>query len=75
MIQRLTFEVIEDGIYGAQVIHQKPLSRYRTPASAARRSFLHPEGMGTCICAEKGDIRYPSILVLKGSAVLLQLHT
>lgn len=77
MIQRADFsEVIEMAFYGAQVIHPKtikPLQNAGIPLHV--RSFLHPEGMGTCICAEKGDIRYPSILVLKDQQVLLQLTT
>ena len=77
MIQRANFsEVIEMAFYGAQVIHPKtikPLQNAGIPLHV--RSFLHPEGVGTCICAEKGDIRYPPILVLKDRQVLLQLTT
>jgi aspartate kinase len=77
MIQTADFaEVIEMAFYGAQVIHPKtikPLQNAGIPLHV--RSFLHPEGAGTCICAEKGDIRYPSIFVLKERQVLLQLTT
>lgn len=77
MIQTADFsEVIEMAFYGAQVIHPKtikPLQNAGIPLHV--RSFLHPEGTGTCICAEKGDIQYPPILVLKEQQVLLQLTT
>ena len=77
MIQMADFaEVIEMAFYGAQVIHPKtikPLQNAGIPLHV--RSFLQPEGLGTCICAEKGTINYPPIFVLKDRQVLLQLTT
>ncbi len=77
MIETADFaEVIEMAFYGAQVIHPKtikPLQNAGIPLHV--RSFLNPAGAGTCICAEKGDVRYPPILVLKEKQVLLQLTT
>ena len=77
IIQRADFaEVIEMAFYGAQVIHPKtikPLQNAGIPLHV--RSFLNPEGEGTCICAERGEFSYPPILVLQDSQVLLQLTT
>lgn len=77
MIETADFaEVIEMAFYGAQVIHPKtikPLQNAGIPLHV--RSFLNPAGAGTCICAGKGDVRYPPILVLKEKQVLLQLTT
>lgn len=77
MIETADFaEVIEMAYYGAQVIHPKtikPLQNAGIPLHV--RSFLNPAGAGTCICANKGDVRYPPILVLKENQVLLQLTT
>lgn len=75
MLQQADFaEVIEMAFYGAQVIHPKtikPLQNAGIPLYV--RSFLQPAGTGTCICAEKGEVAYPAIFVLKERQVLLQL--
>lgn len=77
MIETADFaEVIEMAYYGAQVIHPKTIKPLQNAGISLHvRSFLRPAGEGTCICANKGDILYPPILVLKEKQVLLQLTT
>jgi len=68
-------EVIEMAYYGAQVIHPKtikPLQNKAIPLYV--RSFLHPDGEGTCI-QSKNINHLPPIIVYKYKQVLAELRS
>ncbi len=69
-------EAIELAFYGASVIHPKtlqPLQRKEIPLYV--RSFMHPEGAGTCVT--KGQPLEPEVscFILKQNQVLISLSS
>lgn len=75
-MDRISFrEAIEMTYYGAKVIHPKtiqPLQNKSIPLYV--KSFIHPEGEGTLITAEKEDV-YPPIIVIEKDQSLLHIST
>jgi aspartate kinase len=68
-------EVIEMAYYGAQVIHPKtikPLQNKGIPLYV--RSFVQPDGEGTCIHSRKIN-NLPPIIVYKDRQVLIELKS
>ena len=68
-------EVIEMAYYGAQVIHPKtikPLQNKNIPLYV--RSFIHPDGEGTCIQGKNLN-HLPPIIVYKQKQVLVELRS
>ena len=69
-------EAIELAFYGASVIHPKtlqPLQRKEIPLYV--KSFLNPEGAGTCVSKEKGI--YPKVpcFIVKKNQTLISLSS
>lgn len=75
-IDRLSYkEAVEMTYYGAKVIHPKtikPLQNKGIPLYV--KSFVKPEGDGTCISNEADDI-YPPIIAVEQNQALLQIST
>lgn len=76
LIPELSYrEAIELTYYGAQVIHPKtiqPIQIKQTPMYV--RSFVHPDGQGTCI-NQTGAVHYPPMIVFKDDQYLLTITT
>lgn len=74
-LQELTYyEAVEMTYYGAQVIHPKtikPLQNKQIPLYV--RSFINPKAVGTKICADDSDKKYPPIIVLKKNQLLMSV--
>lgn len=75
-LDRLSYkEAIEMTYYGAKVIHPKtikPLQNKSIPLFV--KSFIDPEGEGTCISADVED-NYPAIVTVERNQALLNIST
>ncbi len=75
-LDRLSYrEAIEMTYYGAKVIHPKtikPLQNKSIPLYV--KSFIDPEGSGTCIAADVDDL-YPPMIAIEKDQALVRIST